>query len=56
MSKTDQANPLASLPADLIEHPVTWNTSSDLSGLAGKSVFIRFFLQNTGLYSFRFMP
>lgn len=43
-------------PADLIEHPIKWKGSSDLSALIGKSVFIRFFLQNTGLYSFRFLP
>jgi len=32
---------------------MTWKGSSDLSALKGKAVYIRFYLQNTTLYTFR---
>ncbi len=34
-------------------HMVTWKNASDLSALKGKKVYIRFYLQNTTLYSFK---
>ena len=34
------------------DHLVTWNQSPDLSGLAGRPVYLRFEIQNMGLYSF----
>ena len=35
-------------------HTVSWNGKTDLSSLVGKSVYLRFYLQNSYLYSFRF--
>lgn len=35
------------------EYVVTWKGTSDLSTLKGKPVYIRFYLQNTTLYTFR---
>ena len=32
---------------------MTWKGSSDLSALKGKAVYVRFYLQNTTLYTFR---
>ncbi len=34
-------------------HVMTWKGSADLSALRGKPVYIRFYLQNTTLYTFR---
>jgi len=33
---------------------VTWNGNDDLSSLVGKPAYLRFYLRNAGLYSFRF--
>jgi len=42
-------------PVEATEYVLTWNGKSDLSPLRGKSIYIRFYLKNTGLYSFRFL-
>jgi hypothetical protein len=39
---------------DSIEHVVSWQKGSDVSSLVGKTVQVRFVLQNADLYSFRF--
>jgi hypothetical protein len=44
------------VPMDSVEHPVTWKNNPDLTPLLGKSVYIRFFLKNVGLYSFTLAP
>jgi len=38
---------------DDYEHVLTWNGSSDLSALRGKEVYIRFYIRNATLYTFR---
>ena len=40
-------------PTDSVNYLVKWKNNPDLSPLVGKSVFIRFFLKNTGIYSFQ---
>ena len=42
------------VPTEMIEYTITWKEKQDLSELVGKPVFIRFYLKNVGLYSFRF--
>ena len=37
-----------------LDYKVSWNGSSDVSALAGKSVKLRFYFKNAKLYSFRF--
>lgn len=39
---------------DSLERAVTWKSGSDLSGISGKPVRIRFFIKDADLYSFRF--
>jgi hypothetical protein len=39
---------------DSIDHVVRWQNGSDVGSLAGKTVQVRFVLQNADLYSFRF--
>jgi hypothetical protein len=39
---------------DEIRHEVTWKGKGDLSGLAGKPIRLKFYLQNAALYSFHF--
>ena len=39
---------------DSLDYVITWNNQSDLSPLLGKSVYVRFYLRNVGLYSLRF--
>ena len=39
---------------DNIEHVVGWQNGADVSAMAGKTVQLRFVLQNADLYSFRF--
>ena len=38
---------------DELNRVMTWNGSSDLSALAGRKVYIRFFVQSATLYAFR---
>ena len=55
----DQPIPGFSLPecdffaGDSVRHTVTWNSSSDLSSLTGRSFKIKFHLRNAKLYSFK---
>ena len=37
-----------------ISRLVTWQGKSDLGALVGKPAYLRFFLKNAGVYSFRF--
>ena len=39
---------------DLVDYNVTWKDKQDLAELVGKPVFLRFYLKNAGIYSFRF--
>lgn len=39
--------------ADRTDLPVTWRGNPDLSALSGKPVYLRFEIQNMGLFSFR---
>ncbi len=39
--------------ADRTDLPVTWRGSPDLSALSGRPVYLRFEMQNMGLYAFR---
>ena len=39
---------------DRIEYPVSWKGGGDVSRLAGRSVRLRFFLQDADLYALRF--
>jgi len=39
---------------DAIDQVVAWKTGSDLTSLAGRTVRLRFVLQDVDLYSFRF--
>ena len=41
---------------DAIDKPVRWRDGVDLASLAGKTVRLRFTLQDVDLYSFRFAP
>ena len=41
---------------DKIEQIVAWTSGSDLSGLAGKAVRLRFSMHDADLYSLRFRP
>ena len=41
---------------DRLDHVVGWEQGSDLSGLAGKPVRLRFVLKDADLYSLRFSP
>lgn len=41
---------------DDIDHVVTWKKSRDVSGLAGRTIRLRFVLQEADIYSFRFSP
>ncbi len=36
-------------------HRVTWKGNDDLSSLVGKPAYLRFYLRNAGVYSFRFL-
>lgn len=38
---------------DEFHQAISWNGKSDLSGLRGKPVYIRFYVRNTNLYTFR---
>ncbi len=40
---------------DAVDRPVVWENGSDVSGLAGQAVRLRFVLKDADLYSFRFM-
>jgi hypothetical protein len=42
------------LVGDTIEQTVTWARTSDLSSLAGKTVRLRFVMQEADLYSLEF--
>ena len=44
------------LRGDSIEQPVAWKNGSDVSKLAGRTIRLRFHLQNADLFSFRFSP
>jgi len=37
-----------------LDHPVSWNGSTDLSGLQGMNVHIRFFIKSAYVFAFRF--
>jgi len=41
---------------DALDAPVAWQTGSDLSGLAGRPVRLRFAMKDADLFSFRFSP
>ena len=43
-----------SITSTSISRLVTWNGKSDLSPLAGKPAYLRFYMKNAGVYSFRF--
>ena len=47
----DDADPVSRSGLD---HAVSWNGSSDLSALAGRSIKLRFYFKNAKLYSFQF--
>jgi hypothetical protein len=47
----EDCDPITS--TDSFRQTVTWKGSSDLSSLKGKRVYIRFYIQNTTLYTFR---
>jgi hypothetical protein len=49
--KFEDADPLTASGVDQV---VSWNGSSDLSQLAGKSIKLRFYFKNSKLYSFQF--
>lgn len=39
---------------DRLDYVVSWNGSSDVSGLAGKEVHMRFYMEDVDLFSFKF--
>jgi len=44
------------ISGDFVDQVVSWKTGTDVSGLAGKVVRLRFHLKNADLYSLRFEP
>ena len=39
---------------DEIRHTITWNGKSDVTGVAGRSIKLKFYLKNAKLFSFMF--
>jgi len=37
-----------------LDHPVSWNGSSDLAALRGRNIHLRFFIKSAYLFAFRF--